>query len=96
MLTRNKLRQEEAKAEQVSSKPVTKTKAIKKQEDHQLALKAVKKTRKDIGEKKYTLPFLMGTNYVNLESLKLRQTQRAGDSFFTFGDLLKAKSLVSY
>ena len=37
----------------------------------------------------------MGTNYVNLESFKLRQTQKGGDTFFTFGDLLKAKSLVS-
>ena len=93
MLTRNKLRQEEAK---VSSKPVDKTKAIKKKEEsHQLALKPVKKRCNDISEKQFTLPFLMGTNYVNLESFKLRQTQKGGDTFFTFGDLLKAKSLVS-
>jgi hypothetical protein len=95
MITRNKVRQEETKAQKVSSKPVDKTKAIKKQEDHQLALKAVKKTHKDISEKKYILPFLMGTNYVQLESFKLRHSKKGGDSFFTFDDLLKAKSLVS-
>jgi len=74
--------------------PLDKTKAIKKQEDHQLSFKPVKKTHLDISEKKYILPFMMGTNYVNLEGLKLRHSRKGG-SFFTFGDLLKAKSLVS-
>ena len=95
MITRNKVRQEETKAQKVSSLPLDKTKAIKKQEDHQLSFKPVKKTHLDKGEKKYILPFMMGTNYVNLESLKLRHSKKGGGSFFTFSDLLKAKSLVS-
>ena len=44
MITRNKVRQEETKAQKVSSLPLDKTKAIKKQEDHQLSFKPVKKT----------------------------------------------------